>query len=181
MGFVIRTASDPTKMISAMRSAILEVDPNQTVYDVKTLQQLLGESVSQPRLYTVLLGIFAGVALALAAVGIYGVLNYSVNQRKQEIGIRMALGAQASDILKMVVGQGMLLTAIGLAIGLVASLLLAFFMTKLIEGFLFGVSSTDMTIFIGIPLLLALVSLLSCYIPARRATKVDPMIALRAE
>ena len=142
---------------------------------------MVDESVSQPRLYATLIGIFAGVALALAAVGIYGVLNYSVNQRRQEIGIRMALGAQASDILKMIVGHGMLLTALGLAIGLLASLLLAFFLTKLIEGFLFGVSATDLTIFIGIPLLLALVSLFSCYIPARRATKVDPMIALRAE
>jgi putative ABC transport system permease protein len=181
MGLVVRTASEPTQITSAVRAAILEVDPSQPVYDIKTMQQIVGESVSQPRLYTMLLGIFAGIALALAAVGIYGVLNYSVNQRRQEIGIRMALGAQASDILKMIIGQGMLLTALGLAIGLVASLLLAFFLTRIIEGFLFGVSATDLTIFIGIPLLLALVSLLSCYIPARRATKVDPMIALRAE
>ena len=181
MGLVIRTASEPAQLTNAVRGEVLAVDPSQPVYDVKTMQQLVGESLSQPRLYTALLGIFAGVALALAAVGIYGVLNYSVNQRRQEIGIRMALGAQASDILKMVVGHGMLLTAMGLAIGLIASLLLAFFMTRLIEGFLFGVSATDMSIFIGIPLLLALVSLFSCYIPARRATKVDPMIALRAE
>ena len=118
MGLVVRTASEPTQMTNAVRSAILAVDPSQPVYDVKTMQQLVGESVSQPRLYTALLGIFAGVALALAAVGIYGVLNYSVNQRRQEIGIRMALGAQASDILKMIVGHGMLLTAMGLAIGL---------------------------------------------------------------
>ncbi|MGA9768759.1 MAG: ABC transporter permease [Blastocatellia bacterium] len=181
MGLVVRTTSEPTQMTNAVRDSILAVDPGQPVYDVKTMQQLVDESVSQPRLYTALLGIFAGVALMLAAVGIYGVLNYSVNQRRQEIGIRMALGAQSSDILKMIVGHGMFLTALGLAIGLTASLLLAFFMSKVIEGFLFGVEATDLTIFIGIPLLLALVSLLSCYIPARRATKVDPMIALRAE
>ena len=181
MGLVVRTASDPTQMTNAIRGEIVAVDPGQSVYDVKTMQQMVGESVSQPRLYTVLLGVFAGVALALAAVGIYGVLNYSVNQRRHEIGIRMALGAQPGDIVRMVVGHGMLLAAIGLLIGLIAALLLAIFMTNRIEGFLFGVSSTDLTIFAGIPLLLALVALLSCYIPARRATKVDPMVALRTE
>jgi putative ABC transport system permease protein len=178
---VVRAIGEPTQLTSAVRAEVLAVDSSQPVYDIKTMEQMLGESVSQPRLYTILLGVFAGVALALAAVGIYGVLNYSVNQRRHEIGIRMALGAQPSHILKMIVGQGMILTAIGLGIGLVAALLLAFFLTSRIEGFLFGVSSTDLSIFIGIPLLLGLVSLLSCYIPARRATKVDPMVALRTE
>jgi putative ABC transport system permease protein len=181
MGLVVRAIGEPTQLTSAVRAETLAVDSSQPVYDIKTMDQMLGESVSQPRLYTILLGVFAGVALALAAVGIYGVLNYSVNQRRQEIGIRLALGAQPGHILKMIVGQGMILTAIGLGIGLVAALLLAFFLTSRIEGFLFGVSSTDLSIFIGIPLLLGLVSLLSCYIPARRATKVDPMVALRAE
>ncbi|HKS40520.1 MAG TPA: ABC transporter permease, partial [Blastocatellia bacterium] len=120
MGLAVRTSTEPTRITSAVSSAIYEVDPNQPVYQIKTMQQLVDESVSQPRLYAMLIGIFAGVALALAAVGIYGVLNYSVNQRRQEIGIRMALGAQSSDILKMIVGHGMLLTALGLAIGLLA-------------------------------------------------------------
>jgi putative ABC transport system permease protein len=181
MGIVVRTTADPAQMSNAVRGAILAIDSGQPVYDVKTMQQLVGESVSQPQLYSILIGIFASVALALAAVGIYGVLNYSVSQRRHELGIRMALGAQPADILKMVVGQGMLMASIGMVIGLAAALLLAFFLMRLIEGFLFGVSATDLTIFVGIPLLLALVSLLSCYLPARRATKVDPMTALRTE
>jgi ABC-type antimicrobial peptide transport system permease subunit len=168
-------------MTNAVRSQVLAVDDTQAVYDIKTMQQMVGESVSQPRLNMLLLTIFAGIALVLAAVGIYGVMSTTVSQRKQEIGIRLALGAQASDILKMIVGQGMILALVGLAIGVVVAFLLALALTRFIEGFLFGVSSTDLTIFIGIPLLLFLVALLSCYIPARRATRVDPMVALRAE
>jgi putative ABC transport system permease protein len=183
MSLVVRTGTDPAKMTNSVRNQILAVDSGQAVYDVKTMQQMVGESVSQPRLNMLLLAIFAGIALVLAAVGIYGVMSTAVNQRKQEIGIRMALGAQASDILKMIVGQGMLLAVIGLVIGLVVAFLLALIAdkTRAIEGFLFGVSATDLTIFLGIPLLLLAVTLLSCYIPARRATRVDPMIALRAE
>jgi putative ABC transport system permease protein len=124
-----------------------------------------------------LLGIFAGIALVLASVGIYGVMNYSVNQRKHEIGIRMAIGAQRSDIMKMIVGQGMLLAAAGVVIGLVA----AFFLGRIVEMLLFGVSGRDPMTFIGLPFVLILVSLLASYVPARRATRVDPMIALRAE
>jgi putative ABC transport system permease protein len=124
-----------------------------------------------------LLGIFAGIALVLAAVGIYGVMNYSVNQRKHEIGIRMAIGAQRSDIMKMIVGQGMLLATIGVAIGVVAAFLLGW----AVEMLLFGVSGRDPLTFIALPLVLVLVALLASYVPARRATRVDPMIALRAE
>jgi putative ABC transport system permease protein len=181
MGIVVRTATDPAQMTSAVRSQILAVDPSQAVYDVKTMRQMVSESVSQPRLNTLLLTLFAGIALVLAAVGIYGVMSTAVNQRRHEIGIRMAVGARPTDILKMIVGQGMALALAGMVIGVVVAFLLAFFATRIIEGFLFGVSATDLTIFIGIPLLLALVALLSCYIPARRATRVDPMIALRAE
>jgi putative ABC transport system permease protein len=181
MGLVVRTGTDPARMTNAVRGQILAVDSSQPVYDVKTMQQMVGESVSQPRLNMLLLTIFAGIALVLAAVGIYGVMSTAVNQRKHEIGIRLALGAQAKDILKMIVGQGMLLAVIGMVIGLVVAFLLAFFLTRVIEGFLFGVSATDLTIFVGIPLLLLVVTLLSCYIPARRATRVDPMVALRAE
>lgn len=181
MGLAVRTGSDPTQMTNAVRSQILAVDSSQPVYDVKTMQQMVGESVSQPRLNMLLLTIFACIALVLAAVGIYGVMSTTVSQRKHEIGIRLALGAQAADIIKMIVGQGMMLAVAGMVIGVAMACLLAFFLTRFVEGFLFGVSATDLTIFIGIPLLLVFVAFLSCYIPARRATKVDPMIALRTE
>jgi putative ABC transport system permease protein len=181
MGLAVRTGSDPAYMTNTVRDQILAIDNTQAVYDVKTMQQMVGESVSQPRLNMLLLTIFAGIALMLAAVGIYGVMSTAVSQRKHEIGIRMALGAQASDILKMIVGQGMALAVVGMVIGVVVAFFLAFSLTRVIEGFLFGVSATDLTIFIGIPLLLVFVAFLSCYIPARRATRVDPMIALRTE
>lgn len=177
MALVIHSASDPLKLTGAVRSEILSVDKNQPVYDVKTMQQVVGESVSQPRLYAMLLGVFATLALILAAVGIYGVMSYSVTQRTHEIGIRMALGAQRGDILKMVVGQGMLLAVIGVVTGLVA----AFLLTRVMESLLFGVGARDLATFIGIPLVLAAVAFLSSYIPAKRATRVDPMAALRYE
>jgi putative ABC transport system permease protein len=177
MAVVVRTAPDPLSMVNAVRGEILSVDKNQPAYDVKTMQQIVSESVSQPRLYMLLLGIFAALALVLAAVGIYGVMNYSVAQRTHEIGIRMALGAQRSDILKMIVGQGMILAAVGIVAGLVA----AFLVTRVMETLLFGVGTRDLPTFLIIPLVLATVAFLSSYIPARRATKVDPMIALRYE
>ena len=177
MAIVARTAADPLRLAPAVRDEILAVDRAQPVYDVKTMAQIVGDSVSQPRLYMLLLGIFAGIALVLAAVGIYGVMNYSVNQRKHEIGIRMAIGAQRSDIMKMIVGQGMLLATIGVAIGVVAAFLLGW----AVEMLLFGVSGRDPLTFIALPLVLVLVALLASYVPARRATRVDPMIALRAE
>jgi predicted permease len=177
MGLAVRTSSNPESMTSAVRNAVLEIDSALPIYEVKTMRQRVDESVSQPRLYATLIGVFAGVALALASVGIYGVLNYSVNQRRQEIGIRMALGAQPGHILKMIVGQGMTMALIGLGIGVT----LAYFLTRYLAGLLFGVGVNDLTIFIGIPLLLGLVALMSSYFPARRATKVEPMIALRAE
>jgi putative ABC transport system permease protein len=181
MGLVVRTGTDPAQMTNAVRSQVQAVDSSQAVYDVKTMQQMISETVSQPRLNMLLLTIFAGIALVLAAVGIYGVMSTAVAQRKHEIGIRMALGAQATDILKMIVGQGVVLAVIGMVIGMIGAFLLALFLRSEIEGFLFGVSATDLTIFVGIPLLLFVVAFLSCYIPARRATRVDPMIALRAE
>ncbi|HWO03112.1 MAG TPA: FtsX-like permease family protein, partial [Blastocatellia bacterium] len=140
-------------------------------------EERLRQSLSQPRFSTVLLGLFACVALMLAAVGIFGVMSYVVTQRTHEIGIRMALGAQRRDVLKLVVGHGMRLTLIGLGIGLAASLAL----TRLMSSLLFAVSPTDPLTFVAISLLLVAVALLATYLPARRATKVDPMIALRYE
>jgi putative ABC transport system permease protein len=177
MALVVRTASDPTQMTRAARSEILSVDWTQPVYDVKTMEQVVGDSVSQPRLYSLLLAVFAGLAVVLAAVGIYGVMSYAVSQRTHEIGIRMALGAQRGDILKMIVGQGMLLALIGMVIGLIA----AFFLTRAMETLLFGVSARDLTTFVIIPLVLGVIAFLSTYIPAMRATRIDPMIALRYE
>jgi putative ABC transport system permease protein len=177
MAITVRTAADPLTLAPSVREQILAVDRAQPIYDLKTMAQIVGDSVSQPRLYMLLLGIFAGIALVLASVGIYGVMNYSVNQRKHEIGIRMAIGAQRSDIMKMIVGQGMLMAAAGVVIGLVA----AFFLGRVVEMLLFGVSGRDPMTFIGLPFVLILVSLLASYVPARRATRVDPVIALRAE
>src|SRR5262249_3636612 len=139
--------------------------------------EIISRSVWQPRLYAILFGVFAAVALALASVGIYGVMAYSVSERTREIGIRVALGAQRRDVLKLVVAQGMKLTSIGAVIGLGSSLAL----TRLMQSLLFEVSPTDPWTFAGLAALLSIVAMLACYIPARRATKVDPMIALRCE
>jgi putative ABC transport system permease protein len=141
------------------------------------MKQLLASSVARARFNTLLLSLFAALALVLASVGIYGVMAYSVVQRTKEIGIRIALGAQGRDVLKMIVGHGMLLTLAGVCLGLAG----AFVLTRLMSSLLFNVSTTDPWTFIGVSLLLGTVALLACYIPARRATKVDPMIALRYE
>ena len=181
MNLVVRTAGEPTRLTPSVRQAILDIDPGQTIYDVEAMDQVVSNSLSQPRLYSVLLGIFAAVALILAGVGIYGVMNHTVNQRIHEIGIRMALGAQRGDILKMIVGQGMGMALLGVVLGLLAALLLSVLATRFISGLLFEVGVRDLTIFAVAPVLLALIAFLSIYIPARRATKVDPMVALRYE
>ncbi|HYE73497.1 MAG TPA: FtsX-like permease family protein, partial [Blastocatellia bacterium] len=174
---VIRVANNPIAMASIVRREVKAIDPEQPIAAIRTMEEVVGESVTTPRFRTWLLGLFALVALLLSAVGIYGVMAYSVAQRTNEIGIRMALGAQALDVLKLIIGQGLKLTLIGVGIGLAA----AFGLTRLMRSLLFSVSATDPLTFIGIVLLLTVVALLACWIPARQATKVDPMLALRSE
>lgn len=177
VALVVRTASDPTKLVADVRNQIQSIDKDQPIGNIKTMNQVLAEAVAQPRLYTILIGIFAGLALLLAVLGIYSMMAYSVVQRTQEIGIRMALGAQPRDILRLVLSEGMRLTLIGVAIGLVGS----FVVTRLISSLLFGVSATDPVTFIAVTSLSIVIALIASYVPARRATKVDPMIALRYE
>lgn len=174
---VIRSSSDPQRLVPAVRREVGELNKDLALTKIKTAEQLLYESVAQPRFRTLLLGVFAAVALLLSAVGIYGVMSYFVEQRTHELGIRMALGAQRSHIMKLILGQGMLLAVIGLAIGLVGALIA----TRILTTLLYGVSATDPMVFGGTSIFLVTVALLASYIPARRATKVDPMVALRYE
>jgi putative ABC transport system permease protein len=162
---------------NAIRGAVLEIDKELPIAGVTTLDRILSTSIAQQRFSMLLLGVFAAVAMLLAAVGIYGVLSYSVTQRSHEIGIRMALGAGRGDVLRLVIGHGMLLTLIGVAAGLLAS----FALTRLMSTMLFDVKATDPMTFGLIAPLLVTVALLACWIPARRATKVDPLVALRVE
>ena len=177
MNLVVNTASDPASMIPAIRNQVLSVDKDQPVSDIMTMDQRVAKSVASRRFVMSLLGAFSVLALGLAAVGIYGVMAFLVTQRTAEIGVRMALGAQKRDVLKLVVGRGMALAIIGTAIGLVASLVL----TRLLRSLLFEVTPTDWLTFVIASIALLTVALLACYIPARRATKVDPLVALRYE
>jgi len=178
MNLVMRTeVRDASQLTQAARAAVKAFDPNQIIWRTQTLEQLLGTSVAPRRFNMLLLGIFAGVALVLAAVGLYGVMSYSVSWRTQEIGIRMALGAKRADVLRLVVRQGMTMTFIGLALGLVG----AFSMSRVLVSLLHGVSPTDPLTFTVVSIVLLAVALLACLIPARRATRVDPIIALRSE
>jgi putative ABC transport system permease protein len=172
---VIRTEGDPAEMASLVRRELRAVDPNQPVSDVRTMDQVMAATVGRARFNTLLLGLFAGLATLLSAVGIFGVMNHSVTLRTREIGLRMALGAQPGEVLRLILKQGFLLTVIGIAIGLAGALAL----TRVLSSLLFGVGSTDPATFGAIVLLLAFVSLIACYLPARRATRVDPLTALR--
>jgi putative ABC transport system permease protein len=174
---VVKTEGDPLALAGTVRQTVWEVDRDQPVSNVSTMEGVLAESIAKQRFSSLLFGIFAAVALVLAAVGIYGVMSYSMAQRTREIGIRMALGAQRRDVLRLAVGQGLRLVAVGVAVGLALALALSRVMTTL----LFGVSATDPATLVTISAVLVAVALLASYIPARRATKVDPLIALRYE
>jgi putative ABC transport system permease protein len=174
MGLVIRTAGDPAAFATTLRREVQALDKDQPVYSVRTFDDVVANSLGTRRVSMQLFAVFAGAALLLAALGIYGVMAYSVTQRTHEIGIRMALGAQRSDVLGLVIRQGMMLTVIGVGVGLAG----AFALTRLITSLLFGVAATDPLTFVAIPLLLLFVALVACYLPARRAARLDPTIAL---
>jgi putative ABC transport system permease protein len=177
MFMAIRTAAEPAGLIPAIRREIWSEDKDLPLANISTLEQLLSKTIAQRRFNLLLLGLFSGLALVLAVVGIYGVVSYAVTQRTHEIGVRLALGAQQGDVRKLVIRQGMIPVVAGIAIGLSGALAL----TRLMKSLLFGVSATDPLTFVGLSLLLIVVALVACWIPARRATKVDPLLALRYE
>jgi len=177
MNFVVRTAVDPLSVAGTVRKEVAEMDKDLPVYGVKTFNQYLGQGFAQPRFLTLLLGIFAALALGLAAIGLYGLVSYSASRRTHEIGIRMALGAEKREVLRLVVGQGFRLTIIGLSIGIAGS----FAVTRFLSSLLYGVKPTDPLTFTAVTFVLVGVAVLASYIPARRATKVDPTVALRHE
>jgi len=177
MTVVMKTAVPPVSLSDAVKAQVASIDPNLPLSNVRTLDEIVAKSVSQQRFYVTLLGVFASVALVLAAIGIFGVLSYAVSQRTREIGIRMALGAQGRSVIRLIVWQAMLLVAAGVAAGTAAALYLSQTMTKM----LFSITPTDPATFASVAGVLVAVALFASYLPARRATKVDPIVALRAE
>jgi putative ABC transport system permease protein len=176
-GFTVRTAGDPASVVGAIRGEIRASDPGLPIFAVRTMEEVRTMSFWQYRLFGYMFGIFGAAALFLAGVGVYGVLSFSVSQRTQEMGVRIALGAGDRDVVRLVVGQGLSLAAIGVAIGLAG----AFGVTRVIQSLLYNVTATDPISFGGVALFLALIAALASYLPARRATTVDPIVALRNE
>jgi putative ABC transport system permease protein len=177
MSVVLKTAVPPESVADAARRAVYAIDPNLPAANVRTLDSIVAASISQPRFYMTLLSIFAGVALVLAAIGIFGVLSYAVAQRTREIGIRMALGAKGRTVLGLVVRQAVILAGAGVAIGTIA----AYFMSKMLTSLLFAIEPGDPLTFAAVAGVLMGVALIASYVPALRATRVDPIVALRAE
>jgi ABC-type antimicrobial peptide transport system permease subunit len=177
MYLVWRSAVDPRSHVPAIRDAIRRVNPHVALYEITHATELLSDSFGSRRFNLFLLGLFAMVALALAAIGLFGVMAYLVSQRTREIGVRLALGAKRSEVFRLILGRGVALTSIGAALGIVA----AFWLTRLMESLLFSVSATDPVTFVAVPLAMVAVAVLACYVPARRAMCVDPVIALRSE
>ena len=174
---ITRTVSDPRSLVASVRREVSALDRDLPVSNIKFMSEIVAGSVAQPRIYALLLGIFAGLALVLAAIGIYGVISYSVTQRTPEIGIRMALGAQTKNVMALIINQGIALAVVGIFLGLIVSLAL----TRVLASQLYGISSTDPVTFAAISVLLIFVAVTACCIPALRATKVDPMMAVRYE
>jgi putative ABC transport system permease protein len=177
VGVVLRTPGDPSGVMKQVEQQVRTLDPGIAIRDLQPLESYIDDARAPMRFNLILIAIFGIVALTLASVGLYSVMAYSVSQRSHELGIRIAVGASPRDILQLVLGQGIRLTLFGAAFGLLASLLV----TRALASLLFGVSATDPVTFIAVPIVLALVAMLACYLPARRAMRVDPMIALRYE
>jgi putative ABC transport system permease protein len=177
MTFLVKTKNEPGSQLAAVKQAIREINPRQTFARTATMEELVADSLKERRFNLFLLGLFAAIALLLSTIGIYGSISYSTRQRTNEIGVRIALGAQTQDVLRLVVGQGVGLALIGVALGLFG----AFLLTRGIKSLLFGVSPTDPLTFLAISILLLLTALLASLVPARRATRVDPLVALRSE
>jgi len=177
MSIFVRTQIDPESLTNALRRTIAEIDKDVPIYRMRTLTDYMSQSVAQPRLNAMLVGLFAMIALLLAAAGIFGVMSYSVTQRTQEIGIRLALGAQRYDVLRLIISQGMRFVGVGVVLGLIG----VFASTRLLQSLLFGIGATDLRTIIAVSIILSVVAFLACLLPARRATLVDPMVALKAE
>jgi putative ABC transport system permease protein len=174
---IVRSTSDPASLAATVRGKVKEVDPNQTVYDVATMEQRFMTAVAPQRFNALVMAIFAGMAVILAAVGVYGVMAYSVSRRTHEIGIRIALGAQLRDVMRLILGRGLSLVVFGISVGIAGALAL----TRFLSSLLYGIKPRDPMTFIAVSVVLIGVALIASYIPARRATKVDPMVALRYE
>jgi putative ABC transport system permease protein len=181
MSLTIRTSTEPMSLANAVTKQVVAVDPQQPVYRIRTMNEFLASSLERRKLSMLLLAIFAAAALALAAVGIYGITSYSVAQRSQEMGVRMALGASRGGILRLVLGQSLALATVGVVAGLIGSLILTSLLANMLSSMLFSTTAIDPATFLSVAAVLIAVTLLASYLPARRATRVDPMIALRYE